>query len=194
MTRTLAIVIFDEVEVLDFCGPFEVFSVASRFVEPDAFHVRLVAEEKRPILTRGGMSVNPHDAIADCPRPDLLLVPGGLGARTEMHNPILIDWIRNASPTAELILSVCTGALLLAKADLLDGLEATTHHSAIELLQQTAPMTNIHADRRFIDNGRVICSAGIAAGIDMSLHIVARLLGNEIAGKTARQMEYPFNG
>src|SRR5450631_2075757 len=110
-----------------------------------------------------------------------------------MHNSALIDWIARASEQAELVLSVCTGALLLANAGRLDGLEATTHHGAIDLLRQTVPNTIVHADRRFVDNGRVICSAGIAAGIDMSLNVVCRLLGEEVAGKTARQMECPWN-
>ena len=109
-----------------------------------------------------------------------------------MHNPVLIDWIRQASLKAELVLSVCTGALLLAKAGLLDGVEATTHHGAIDLLRQTAPRSIIHADHRFVDNGRVVGSAGIAAGIDMSLNVVSRLLGVDVAEKTARQMEYPW--
>ena len=190
--RTLAILVFDDVEVLDFCGPFEVFSVANRFTNPPAFQILTAAERAGPVRTRGGLSVNPHHRLAECPRPDLLLVPGGQGTRKEMHNPALIDWIRQASTKAELVLSVCTGALLLAKAGLLDGLEATTHHGAIDLLRQVAPKTTAHADRRFVDNGRVICSAGIAAGIDMSLHVVARLLSREVAEKTARQMEYPW--
>ena len=109
-----------------------------------------------------------------------------------MHNAVLTDWIRQASEKAELVLSVCTGALLLARAGLLDCLEATTHHGAIDLLREVAPKTIIPAARRYVDNGRVICSAGIAAGIDMSLHVVARLLGREVAEKTARQMEYPW--
>ncbi len=190
MTKTLAILIFDEVEVLDFCGPFEVFSVANRFTDPPAFNVLAVAE-KSQITTRGGLVVKPHYLVADCPRPDILLIPGGQGTRKELHISVLIDWIKRASEKAELVLTVCTGALLLAKAGLLDGLEATTHHSAIELLRQTAPKTTVHDDRRFVDNGRVICSAGIAAGIDMSLHVVGRLLGEEVAEKVTKQMEYP---
>jgi transcriptional regulator GlxA family with amidase domain len=190
-TQTLAILIFDDVEVLDFCGPFEVFSVANRFADPPAFSVLTIAENAGPVLTRGGLSVNPHHRLGNSPQPDILLIPGGLGTRKEMHNPVLIDWIKRASVKAELVLSVCTGALLLAKAGLLDGLEATTHHGAIDLLHQTAPKTIVHTDRRFVDNGRVICSAGIAAGIDMSLHVVSRLLGKEVAEKTAKQMEYP---
>lgn len=190
--RNLAILIFDDVEVLDFCGPFEVFSVANRFTDPPAFNVLTVAEKARPILTRNGLSVNPHHHLADCPAPDLLLVPGGLGTRREIHNPALIDWIKRTAAEAEMVLSVCTGALLLAKAELLGGLEATTHHGSLDLLRQIAPNTTVHDDRRFVDNGRIICSAGIAAGIDMSLHVVARLLGAEVAVKTAKQMEYPY--
>jgi transcriptional regulator GlxA family with amidase domain len=191
-TRTLVIVLFDDVEVLDFCGPFEVFSVANRFTDSPAFRVVTVAE-KSPIETRGGLSVNPHHRLSDCPRPDLLLVPGGQGTRREMHNTVLIDWIKLASAKAELVLSVCTGSLMLAKAGLLDGLEATTHHGSFDLLRQVAPKTKVHENRRFMDNGGVICSAGIAAGIDMSLHVLARLLGKDVAEKTARQMEYPGN-
>jgi len=193
-TRTLAILVFDDVEILDFCGPFEVFSVANGFTESPAFNVFTVAEKLGPVLTRGGLSVNPHHCLTDCPQANLILVPGGQGTRKEMHNPAVIDWIKEASSKAELVLSVCTGALLLAKAGLLDGLEATTHHGAIDLLRQIAPKTTVHADRCFVDNGRVVCSAGIAAGIDMSLHIVERLLGTEVAVKTAKQMEYPFVG
>jgi transcriptional regulator GlxA family with amidase domain len=193
MTRTLAILLFDEVEVLDFCGPFEVFSVANHFTEEPAFKVVTVAEKSGPISTRGGMSVNPHHRFDDCPEPDMLLLPGGQGTRTEMHNARLIDWIKQKAPAADMVLTVCTGALLLGKAGLLDGLQATTHHRAIDLLRQTAPAAIIQPDRRFVDNGRVICSAGIAAGIDMSLHVVGRLLGHEVAVKTAHQMEYPVS-
>ena len=102
-------------EVLDFCGPFEVFSVANRFTDPPAFNVLVVAEKVGPVLTRGGLSVNAHHRFADCPAPDILLVPGGQGTRTEMHNPALVEWIGRASARAELVLSVCTGAVLLAK-------------------------------------------------------------------------------
>jgi transcriptional regulator GlxA family with amidase domain len=191
-TRNLAILIFDDVEVLDFCGPFEVFSVANRFADPALFHIFTVAEKSEPIRTRGGLSVIPHCRLDDCPPPELLLVPGGQGTRREMGNQPLLDWIREASARAEFVLSVCTGALLLGKAGLLDGLEATTHHGAMDLLRQVAPRTTVHAIRRVVDNGRVICSAGIAAGIDMSLHVVARLLGSPAAIKVTQHLEYPW--
>lgn len=192
MTKNLLILIFEDVEVLDFCGPFEVFSVANRFVDPPAFHVLTVAENATAVQARNGLSVNPHYSIQNCPHPDLLLIPGGQGTRREIHNPVVIDWVKQAAAKAELVQSVCTGALLLAQAGLLDGLEATTHHGAIDLLRQMAPKTTIYEDRRFVDNGRVICSAGIAAGMDMSLHVVGKLLGQEVAVKTAGQMEYPW--
>lgn len=188
----MAILIFDDVELLDFCGPFEVFSVANHFTDPAAFKVLTVAEKASSITTRGGLNVSPHHRFADCPFPDLLLIPGGRGTRKEMHNTALIDWISQNASKSELVLSVCTGSLLLAKAALLDGLSATTHHSAFDELQQVAPKCIIRAEQRFVDNGRVVCSAGIAAGIDMSLHIVQRLLGKEVAEKTAQYMEYPW--
>ena len=191
-TRNLAILIFADVEVLDFSGPFEVFSVANRFVQPAAFNLFTVAGQPGPVLTRGGLSVNPDHQLGDCPRADILLVPGGQGTRTEMHNPLLLEWIKSTAATAELVLSVCTGSLILAKAGLLEGREATTHHGAIDLLQQLAPGATVRSDRRFVDNGQIICSAGITAGIDMCLHVVSRLLGQEVARQTARQMEYSW--
>jgi transcriptional regulator GlxA family with amidase domain len=192
-SRNVAILIFDEVEVLDFCGPFEVFSVTGRRDNSNPFNVYTVAEKDQPILARNHLSVNPSYTIQACPQPDILVVPGGLGTRKEMHNSILIDWIRSSLQKTELILSVCTGALLLAKAGLLEGLAATTHHGAIELLKEVAPHTTVHASKRIVDNGRIIVSAGISAGIDMSLYVVAKLLGKEQALDTAQYMEYDWN-
>lgn len=191
--RTLAILVFDDAEVLDFCGPFEVFSVCGREIAKGAFKVVLVAERKKPITARNGLSVNPHYSFDDCPPTEMLLVPGGMGTRAEMKNPVVLEWVRQRADIAELVMSVCTGALVLAKADLLDGLEATTHFGAIKLLREVAPCTTVHEDRRFVDNGKVILSAGVAAGIDMSLYVVARLLGNEVASATAKYMEYPWS-
>lgn len=188
--RTVAILLFDNVEVLDFCGPFEVFSVAGRQTEPPACDVFTVAEKPVPVVTRNGLSVNPHHTLAECPEFDILVVPGGLGTRKEVENETLIDWIRRWADEAELVLSVCTGALLLARAGLLDGREATTHHGAFDLLREIAPTATVHEDRRYVDNGKIVTSAGIAAGIDASLHVVARLLGRGVAEATAHHMEY----
>lgn len=191
--RNLAILLFDNAEVLDFCGPYEVFSVASNQSDVPAFNVYTVAR-KSPITARNGLSVNPDYPLESCPQSNILLVPGGVGTRREMDNESLIDWIGQTATNAELVLSVCTGALLLGKAGLLDGLETTTHHVAYDLLREIVPTCTVHEDRRFVDNGKFITSAGIAAGIDMSLHVVERLLGAHVASATARHMEYPFNG
>jgi transcriptional regulator GlxA family with amidase domain len=190
--RNVAILIFDDVEVLDFCGPFEVFSTAGQRQGPGAFQVCTVAEATGPVTARGGLSINPTYTLADCPPPDILLVPGGYGTRQAMHNAALLEWIRSQAQTAERILSVCTGALLLAKAGLLDGLEATTHWAALDLLREAAPNTTVHAGRRYVDNGRVVLSAGVSAGIDMALYVVASLQGAETAQETARNMEYDW--
>ena len=190
--RNVAILVFPDVEILDFCGPFEVFSRASGISQPPAFKVFTLAEKLGPVRTHNGLVVNPDYKLDDGRQPKLLLVPGGQGTRPLIHNASLLEWIKAKSAVAELTLSVCTGSLLLAKAGLLDGLGATTHWASLDLLQQLAPKATVHRDRRYVDNGRIVCSAGIAAGIDMSLHIVERLLGSEAAIKTARQMEYPW--
>jgi len=189
--RRVVILLFDEVEVLDFAGPFEVFSVTGRRDGSNPFEVSTVAE-KSPISARNGLSINASHSLADCPRPDVLVVPGGFGTRREMLNTGLLEWIRKRASEAELILSVCTGSVLLAKAGLLDGLKATTHHLAVDLLRQAAPNSVIEPERRVIDNGRIVVAAGISAGIDASFHVVARLLGKEVALETARYIEYDW--
>jgi transcriptional regulator GlxA family with amidase domain len=188
--RNAAILLFEDVEVLDFCGPLEVFSVTGQASDPRPFRVFTVAERPGPISTVNGLSVNPVFDFSDCPRVDILIVPGGMGTRKEMHNDRLLQWIAEQAKQAELMLSVCTGALLLAKAGLLDGLNATTHHSAISLLKEAAPKATVQENQRFVDNGRILLSAGISAGIDLSLHVVGRLLGPQAATDTAAYMEY----
>jgi transcriptional regulator GlxA family with amidase domain len=166
--------------------------VANRFTDPPTFRIFTVAEKPGAIMSRNGLGVNPHHLLDEAPAPEILLVPGGLGTRRELNNQGLISWIRRTSEKAELVLSVCTGSLLLARAGLLEGMEATTHHGSFELLRQLESRVKVHEDRRHVDNGRIITSGGIAAGIDMSFHVIARLLGAEVAAKTARQMEYPY--
>ncbi|AFZ08844.1 ThiJ/PfpI domain-containing protein [Oscillatoria nigro-viridis PCC 7112] len=190
-TRNVAILMFDDVEVLDFAGPFEVFSVTSELSKGDRpFAVSTVAEHPGAVSARNGLSVNPDCTISDCPPPDILIVPGGQGTRKLINNSEVINWIKDCAPTAKLVLSVCTGSLLLAKAGLLEGLAATTHHRALDLLKKLAPNTTIIENQRFVDNGKIITSGGIAAGIDMSLHVVGKLLGTAQAEQTAEHMEY----
>lgn len=191
MTRNLAIMIFDDVEVLDFCGPFEVFSVANYFSEA-AFNVYLIAPEQRTILARNGLKVIPDYDLATAPTPDILLIPGGWGTRPLIHNPTVINYIQQQAERVERLLSVCTGAYLLAKADLLDGLQATTHHGSFEMLAELAPTAMLVRDVKYVDNGRIVLSGGISAGINMSLYVVGQLMGEEVAQKTAVYMEYDW--
>jgi transcriptional regulator GlxA family with amidase domain len=190
--RSVGILVFEDVEVLDFCGPFEVFSVTGRQIAPGSFNVFTVANVPGVVLARNGLSVNAQYTLADAPPIDLLLISGGQGTRPLMHDAPLVEWIGQRAAAAELVLSVCTGALLLAKAGLLEGLTATTHHGALGLLREVAPGTNVRDDVRYVDNGRVITSAGVAAGIDMSFHVIDRLLGRETATAAARYIEYPW--
>jgi len=192
--RTVGILIFDDVEVLDFCGPFEVFAMARR---PDAnddasrlFDVYTIAETSRTVVCRGGLRVEPHYTIDDHPPLDLLLVPGGMGTRRERANARLLDWIAAQAGRAELTTSVCTGAFLLAERGLLAGRRATTHWASVEWMRSQYPQVEVVGDARFVDEGRVVTSAGVSAGIDMALYLVGRLHGHEVAAWTARRMEY----
>ncbi len=195
ITRNLAILLFDEVEVLDFAGPFEVFSVTGLRDKIKPFHVYTVSMESAPVIARNGLSINAHYTIADCPRADILLIPGGYGTRPLLKDTAALNWIRETSEAAEMTLSVCTGALLLAKAGLLTDMEATTHHGSLDFLGELDPTITVRSETRFVDNGAFILSAGVSAGIDMSFHVVKRLLGKEHAAETAHYMEYEhFSG
>lgn len=190
--RNVAILMFDEVEVLDFAGPFEVFAVTGRNDQVKPFNVYTVAERAGSVRARNGLSVNPTYTLADCPASDVVVIPGGWGTRGLLENAIVLDWIRDVSSRAEIVFSVCTGALLLGKLGLLNGHSSTTHHSQLDTLAMLSPATKVVRDRRFVDSGRIVTAAGIAAGIDASLHLVARLLGDDVAKETSAYMEYPW--
>jgi transcriptional regulator GlxA family with amidase domain len=191
--KRVSLLLFDEAEVLDVAGPYEVFSIAGRRHGLDPFQVALVAADSGPVTLRNGFRVLPHFIFATAPPAEILVVPGGHGTRREIHNPRMIEWLGQAARKAELVLSVCTGALLLGKAGLLDGLDATTHHLAMDLLREIAPRARVREGERFLDNGRVVVAAGVSAGIDMSLHVVERLLGAELAEEAAAYMEYHWD-
>ena len=192
MKKNIAIVLFDDVEVLDFAGPFEVFSVTDELNDYQIFDVYTVASEKRPIRARNGLSVNPDYDFRSAPIPEILIVPGGAGTRPFLRHSNSLNWITTRAASAELVLSVCSGSLVLAAAGLLNGLEATSHHQVIDELIALAPSATVHRDRRFVDNGKVITAAGIRAGIDMSLYVIEKILGRGVAEATARYMEYPY--
>jgi len=192
----VGILIFDGVEILDFAGPFEVFSrtrlapgAASRRSEESApFRVFTVAKSAAPISTTGGLAVIPHYGFADAPKIDLLVVPGGGGTRPLLNDAEVLDWIRRTASGARQVTSVCTGSLLLAKAGLLAGRRATTHWNALDLLA-TLEVDKVERELRVVDDG-VITSAGVASGIDMAFYVVERLWGAEIADETAHYIEY----
>ena len=192
--RTVGILIFDDVEVLDFCGPFEVFSIARPLddASDDArlFQAVTIAEEDRIIHCRGDLLVQPHHTIDDYPPLDILVVPGGQGTRRERLNERLLDWIAAQNSAIELTTSVCTGAFLLAERGILDGRRATTHWASVDWMREQYPTVTMLADQRVVDEGHVITSAGVSAGIDMALHVVGRLHGSDVAAWTARRMEY----
>lgn len=193
MRLNTAIFLFDDVEVLDFAGPFEVFAVTDDLAEHTLFNTYTVAELPGAVRARNGLRVVPSHTFESAPKPDIIVIPGGWGTRPLLNRPVVIEWVRQQSRDAQYTVSVCTGALLLAKAGLLDGLQVTTHHLRLDLLRELAPAATVHADRRFLDNGNILTSAGISAGIDVSLHLVARVYGAETAEKTAAHMEYAWS-
>jgi transcriptional regulator GlxA family with amidase domain len=195
---TVGILIFDQVEVLDVAGPFEVLAVTRlneerRQEELSPFRVLLVSENMDQVSAIGGLRFTPDVTKDNCPELDLLIVPGGWGTRTQIKNTNLLKWIANKSPRTRLTVSVCTGSSLLGKAGLLDGREATTHWRNFDFLSQAAPNAYIREDLRFTMDNSIFTSAGISAGIDMALHIVSHFFGTKIGEATARQMEYPYS-
>jgi transcriptional regulator GlxA family with amidase domain len=195
--KSVGILIFPDVEVLDFCGPFEVFSVTRlneerRREEPSPFKVFLVAETKDPVCATGGLRVLPDYTLEDCPRLDILVVPGGWGTRKEINNEKLLNWIRARASEVKTLSSVCTGSVLLGKAGLLDGRRATTHWRALPWMREILPQVIVEDSWHVIVDDNIYTSAGISAGIDMALRIVGQYCGDEIALSTARQMEYAF--
>jgi len=193
----VGIVVFEDIEVLDFCGPFEVFSTARlneerRRDEASPFEVLLVAEEPGPCTASGGMVVIPHHSFLNCPPLNVLVVPGGWGTRREVNNPILLEWLCQRAEEVEILASVCTGAMLLGSAGLLDGRRATTHWRSLKWMRDALPSVRVETQKHYVRDGDVYTSAGISAGIDMSLKIVAEYCGENIARATAQHMEYPY--
>lgn len=193
----VGILIFDQVEVLDFAGPFEVFSrtrlspgvEARRSEESAPFEVFTVARTREPLFATGGLEVVPKYGFGDAPAIDILVVPGGFGTRTLMNDEAILTWVRDAAASARFVTSVCTGALIYARAGLLAGRRATTHWAALDLLESLDSGARVERQARVVDDG-VITSGGVAAGIDMAFHLVERLFGREVADETARYIEY----
>jgi transcriptional regulator GlxA family with amidase domain len=187
----IGVFVFDEVEILDFAGPVQVFSTAARVAKAgpaaqfDTFTVAAVPT----VVARGGLTIVPRYVFGTAPPIDVLVIPGGV-VTAELGKPAVIEWIAARAAAARLTASVCTGAFLLAKAGLLAGKTATTHWEDIADLRAQFPEVRVEEGLRYVDEGSILTSAGISAGIDMSLYLVERLAGEAVARKTARQMDY----
>jgi len=198
MTLQVQILAFDDVEALDLAGPYEVFTTATRMglrAQPNAaplFNVVCVARDNTTVRARAGLAIVPEHSFANAPKADVLIVPGGVTTQAEAC-PATLAWIAQTSAQAQITASVCTGAFLLAESGVLAPDEhVTTHWEDIADLRQRFPRLQVDEAPRWVDNGRIVTSAGISAGIDMSLHLVARLASPALAERTARQMDYPY--
>lgn len=187
----VGILIFPEVELLDFCGPYEAFTAASLDGER-CFNTFTVAESLEPVAANAGLRTLPDFTLNTAPAIDVLVVPGGRGTRREIDNTVLIDWIATIAGSATLTTSVCTGSFLLAQAGLMEGGKATTHWGSIERMREMFPSIEVQENVRWVDDGAVVSSAGVSAGIDMSLHVIERLAGRAAAENSARLMEYEY--
>nr|WP_229707150.1 DJ-1/PfpI family protein [Nocardioides deserti] len=190
-TRTVAILAFDDMEVLDFAGPYEVFNVAGELGEGRPFEVVTVGLTGEPAIGRGGFTVLPDHRLADCPPVDVLVVPGGAGTRALVDHEELLTFLRERYDAVELLMSVCTGSMLLARAGLLAGLPATTHHTAYDELAALDPSVVVERGPRFVHSAeRLWTSAGVSAGVDLALEVVERLAGSAAREVTVAEMEW----
>lgn len=195
----VGILVFDEMELLDMAGPYEVFTTAARVHargQPGGaaplFTVTTLARSAAPVRARAGLQVQPDATLAKHAPFGCVIVPGGV-VDAELRQPELLAWIAAQRRTAQVLASVCTGALLLAEAGVLDGLAATTHWEDLDALRALRPTVAVRDSLRWVDEGAVVTSAGISAGMDMCLHLVRRLHSHELALATARQMDYAWS-
>jgi transcriptional regulator GlxA family with amidase domain len=190
MTNNVGILIFDDVEVLDFAGPFEVFSVTA---QPDfkPFNAFTLSHDGKPITAVNGLKVVPNYSIENHPKIDILIIAGGQGTRKLLNDPKLLKWVERIHATTQITMSICTGAIVLGKIGLLEGKPFCTHHQVYDYMTEIVPTGLPQKDKRFVQSGeRLFTSGGISAGIDLSFHIVERLLSKDTALDTAHYMEY----
>jgi transcriptional regulator GlxA family with amidase domain len=183
----IGMLIFPMLEELDLVGPWEMVSMWSQ--QPGGPEVRLlVAQSQDPVVCAKGLSLNPHVTFETCPELDVLVVPGGQGTRTEVDNPVLVDFIRRQAPGCQAILSVCTGAFLLHRAGLLSGKRATTHWASLDRLRTLGDVEVV--EERWVRDGRIWTAAGVSAGIDLALAYIADAAGEYVAGRVQLAAEY----
>ncbi|WP_432483102.1 DJ-1/PfpI family protein [Kineococcus esterisolvens] len=188
--RHIGIVLFEDVEELDAVGPWEVLAHWTRTHPEDGYAVVCLSRDGNPVTCSKGLTVAAHHSFADAPPLEVLLHPGGRGTRPQLHDAEHLDWVRRQRVAVPLMTSVCTGALVYAAAGLLAGRPATTHWSSLALLRELDASIDVRDDERFVDDGDVVTSAGVSAGIDMALHLVARLAGSDRAREVRRGIAY----
>jgi transcriptional regulator GlxA family with amidase domain len=190
MVRHIGILLFDNVEELDAVGPWEVFASWVKFWPDDGFEVSCLSRSGGTVAAAKGLTIAAHHSFADAPSYDVLLHPGGQGTRPLMHEEQHLEWVRNQRAVVPLMTSVCTGSLVYAAAGLLHGRPATTHWGSMDLLGETDPTIELRPDDRYVDDGDVVTSAGVSAGIDMALHLVRRLVSVDRAREVRRYIQY----
>ena len=193
MKKNVGILIFDDAEVLDFAGPFEVFSVTSELNNHELFNVFTISKQGVIIHAVNGLKVMPDYSIDDHPPIDILIISGGGGTRKVMHDQYLLDWITKIHSSTQVTLSICSGSRLIGKIGLLNHQPFCTHHQVYDHIKEIAPLAIPQKEKRFVQSGeRLYTSGGISAGIDLSFFIVRQLLGEAIAKRTAEYMEYTY--
>ena len=188
--KNIGILLFNDIELLDFAGPYEVFSVSNELNDYTLCKTFTVEEHGKEIRSVNGLKVIPDYSFSDCPGIDVLIIPGGAGTKQLLNNESVLNWIIQRSKLSEITFSVCSGSRLLGKAGLLDNREYITHHEVIEDMASIAPTAKVSKNKRFVDNGKILTSAGISAGIDLSLYIVGKIFGKPAMEKTGKYMEY----
>lgn len=188
--NNVGIFLFNDIELLDFAGPYEVFSVTSELNNYQLFKVFTISSDGTEIKSINGLRVVPDFSFDTHPPIDILVIPGGVGTREEINKREVLDWITKIYENSRITMSVCSGARILGVLGLLDYLEVTTHHEVTNHLGEIAPNTIINQNKRYVDNGKIMTAGGISAGIDLSLHIVNKLHGEVTENKTIRYMEY----
>jgi transcriptional regulator GlxA family with amidase domain len=190
MTREIGILLFDDVEELDAVGPWEVLAAWCKFFPDDGYAVSCISRNGSPVAAAKGLTISAHHSFADAPAFEVFLHPGGQGTRPLMTDPEHLEWVRAQRAAVPLMTSVCTGSLVYAAAGLLQGRPATTHWRSLELLAETDPSIEVRPDDRYVDDGDIITSAGVSAGIDMALHLVRRLVSDDRAREVRRYIQY----
>ena len=188
--RNVGFIIYENMEILDFTGPYDVFATASQLSEKPCFNTVSISKDGKSVKEKFGLKIKPECSFDNCPDIDILIVPGGPGSRKKITKKKFLKFIAKRGKTSELVFSVCTGALIVAAAGLLKGCKATTHYLHMDLLKKLEPDLEIVDDRRFVDNQKIITSAGVTSGIDAALYVVKKLEGKELALKVAAHLEY----